>query len=387
MTLSPGPPPWPIPPSWTLTAPADTDRPPPEPEPEAAPEAASEAAAEAATEAADPKAVLPPERAAEPAPEPAQAPEAAQAPEGAQAPEAAEPAGPAPETQAPEETAPGGDTPTIALLVPDGAVARDVLGAVAGVTVEAIPLPEPSPGFTGVYELAAAVNDALAEGADGVVLVQGADALEETAWALELLHTAAAPLVLAADPGHATDVADAISVAAAAPADSGCLLVAGGEIHLARHARRAGSHTPVPAAGPLGYVTAGSVRLLWNPPGRLTVSGERTDGRAPRVGLHTSTLGDDGELLVALAERCDGLVVTATATGGVPGELADVLAEAATRIPVVLVSPAGHDTLPVTALDPLKARVLMHLLLATGRDRDAVLDAFASAAGPGPVRL
>jgi L-asparaginase len=372
MTLSPGPPPWPIPPSWTLTAPTATDPSPPEPE------------------TVEPEAVLPPEPAApEPAaPQPA-APEPAvpePATEAAEAPEAPSEAGQASEP-AEEPSAPSTGTPTIALLVPDGAGTRDVLGAVPGVTVEAKPLPSLSRGFAGVYELAAAVNDSLAEGADGVVLVQGAEALEETAWALELLHTAAAPLVLAAGPGQATDVADAISVAAAAPPGAGCLLVTDGEIHLARHARHAGSHTPVPAAGPLGYVAAGTVHLLWNPPERLTLSGERTDGRAPLVGLHTATLGDDGELLVALAERCDGLVVTATATGGVPDELADVLAEAATRIPVVLVSPTGRDTLPVTTLDPLKARVLMHLLLATGRDRDAVLDAFTAAAGPGPVRL
>ncbi|MGH3375200.1 MAG: asparaginase domain-containing protein [Actinoallomurus sp.] len=301
-------------------------------------------------------------------------------------PAASEPVAPEPAALASMEAAVAG-TPTIALLVPDGAGTRDVLGAVPGVTVDAKPLPAPARGFAGVHELADAVTRALGEGADGVVLVQGADALEETAWALELLHAGDAPLVLAANPGHATDVADAISVAAAAPRGAGCLLVTGGEIHLARHVRRAGTHTPVPAAGPLGYVTGGTVRLLWLPPERVTLVGERTDGRVPRVGLHTATLGDDGELLVALAERCDGLVVTATATGDVPEEIADVLAEAATRIPVILVSPTGHETLPATALDPLKARVLMHLLLATGRDHDAVLTAFTAAAGPGPVRL
>jgi L-asparaginase len=299
---------------------------------------------------------------------------------------------PAPEPAAAEPQVPSA-TPTIALLVPEGAGTRDVLGAVPGVPVEAKPLPSLARGFAGVHELAGAVSRALSEGADGVVVVLGTDALEETAFALELLHAGDAPLVLAPDPGHTTDVADAISVAAAAPTGAGCLLVAGGEIHLARHVRRTGTHTPVPAAGPLGYVTAGTVRLLWRPPERMTLSGDRVEGPAPRVGLHTATLGDDGELLAALAERCDGLIVTATATGRIPEELADVLAEAATRIPVVLVSPIGHDALPSTTLDPLKARVLMHLLLGTGRDNDAVLAAFATAGAftaatrPGPVTL
>lgn len=339
MTLSPGPPPWPIPPSWTLRAPTVAEPPPPAPAP-----------------VAEPEPVRPPVQVA-----PGQAvPEAVPL------------------------DAPGAGAPAIVLLVPGGAGAHDVLGDVPGVTVETRPLPTPSRGFTGVYELAATVTGALADGSDGAVLLLGPETLEETAWALELLHTAAAPLVVTAYPGRDADVADAVGVAAAAPHHTGCLLVRDGEIHLARHA---GSRAPAPMAGPLGYVTDGAVRLLWKLPERLTVSGDRTDGRAPRVGLHTSALGDDGELLVALAERCDGLVVTANAAGGVPEELADVLAEAATRIPVVLVSPTGHDTLPVTTLDPLRARVLMHLLLATGRDRDAVLDAFAAAAGPGPVRL
>ena len=362
MTLSPGPPPWPIPPSWTLTAPPATEPSPPEPvaEPEREDVRPPEAAAPGhATDGAAPGATPPAAATELPSTEPTPT----------------------------EPRAAASGAPAIALLVPDGAGTRDVLGAVTGVTVDARPLPAPSRGFAGVYELSAAVTDALNDGADGVVLVQGPEALEETAWALDLLHANDAPLVVAADPGRATDLADAISVAAAAPRGAGCLLVSRGEIHLARHARRTGTHTPVPAAGPLGYVTGGAVRLLWSPPERLTLSGERTRGRAPLVGLHTATLGDDGELLVALAERCDGLVVTATATGDVPEEISDVLAEAANRVPVVLVSPTGHDSLPVTTLDPLKARVLMHLLLATGRDRDAVLDAFTSAARPGAVRL
>jgi L-asparaginase len=160
-------------------------------------------------------------------------------------------------------------------------------------------------------------------------------------------------------------------------------VVAHGEIHAARYARRTGAHALCsPEAGPLGRVTAGSVRLQWRPPERLTVHGVPGD-RAPRVGLHTAVLGDDGELLGALAERCDGLVVAGEASEPVAG----ALAAAAARIPVVLASPIGRDAVTTTSLDPLKARVLMHLLLATGRDRDAVLSAFTAAERPGPAQL
>lgn len=331
MTLSPGPPPWPIPPSWTITPPqrggAASDAPPPEPDTTAAVSALVESAAAHRT---------------------------------------------------------------VALLATDDAGARDVLGAVPGVAVEVKRVPAPAPGFAGVYALADAAAQALSEGADGVVIVQTGAAPDETAWALDLLHPGDAPLVLAADPDSAMDVADAISVAAAAPARAGCLLVTHGEIHTARHVRTTGTHVNVlasPDAGPLGHVAAGAVRLLWRPPERLTVPGGPAGARPPRVGLHTAVLGDDGELLGALAERCDGLIITSTATGGIPDELAGVLAEASARIPVVLSSPVVHASLAVTTLDPRKARVLMHLLLAAGRDREAVLSAFAAADRPASAQL
>ena len=325
MTLSPGPPPWPIPPSWTVTTPSAA-------------------------------------------------------------------AGPPPPAEQPVTSPSGPPHRTVALLAPDDAGVRDVLGAVPGVRVDARSIPGLAPGFAGVRELADAAARALSEGADGVVIVAGTEAPDETAWALDLLHPGDAPLVLAANPDHTADVADAISVAAAAPYRAGCLLVTRGEIHAARHVRRIGTDAPVlasPGAGPLGHVTAGVVRLAWRPPERLTLRGGTNGGPggSPRVGLHTVTLGDDGELLGVLAERCDGLIVTATATGGVPPEAAGALAGASARIPVVLVSPIAHSSLPVTRMDPLKARVLMHLLLAAGRDRDAVIAAFAAAERPGPAQL
>lgn len=331
MTLSPGPPPWPIPPSWTVTPPRRT------------------------TATADP---MPPDTGT--APPPASAP-----------------------VPAPVPVEQGVPRRAIVLLAPDDIAARDAPGAVPGATVEARTLPAPAAGFAGVYALADAAARAFAEGAEGVVLVPGGDTPDETAWALDLLHAGDAPLVLAAGPGGPVDVADAVSVAAATPAGSGCLVVAHGEIHAARYARRTGPHAlSSPGAGPLGRVAAGSVRLQWLPPERLSVRGVPGD-RVPRVGLHTTVLGDDGELLGALAERCDGLVVAGEASELIAG----ALAAAASRIPVVLTSPTGHGAFTTTSLDPLKARVLMHLLLAAGRDRDAVLTAFAAAERPGPAQL
>jgi L-asparaginase len=230
-----------------------------------------------------------------------------------------------------------------------------------------------------VHDLARAAGQAVTEGADGVVIAQVTDAPDETAWALDLLHTGDAPLVLAADPHDAADVADAIGVAAAGPSGFGCVLVSQGEIHAARHVQRAGRAFASPAAGPLGHVSDGAPRLLWRPPGRLTVRGPY-GARSPRVGLHVIALGDDGRLLRALAEHCDGLVVSAPGTGRLPEPVLSALAEPAGRIPVMLASPVTYGgALPTTTLDPLKARILMHLLLGSGRDDEAVIEAFAAA--------
>jgi L-asparaginase len=259
---------------------------------------------------------------------------------------------------------------------PEGAVVvfgADVEGA------ETRPLPGPADGFELAHELARAVAQAANEGARGVVVAPGVATPEEAAWALELLYAGDAPLVLAPDT---QDLADALAVAASGVHGLGCVLVSRGEIHAARYVVRAGAAAfGSPAAGPLGRVVAGSVRLLWRPPARVTVSASPGE-RSPLVGLYTIGFGDDGRALRALAGQCDGLVVA----GGVPDRLASALAERAARIPVVL-SGTHAGPLAATMLDPAKARILMRLLLEAGRDREAILAAFAEAENPEGARL
>ncbi|MGE5135441.1 MAG: asparaginase [Gemmatimonadota bacterium] len=232
-------------------------------------------------------------------------------------------------------------------------------------------------------------------------------------------------------------------LAAASPRlhGAGCVVVLGDEIHAARFVRKVHATSVTafasPGAGPLGQVIEGEVLPLLRPARRLadalpwpplTVltgragsgrpdrdlagSGRAGDdqldrsqaerGRPVRTGLVTLCLGDDGELLRAAADRYDGLVVAGFGAGHAPAWLVSDLAAAAQRLPVVLASRAGAGTvlrqtygfpgserdlqdrglIGAGFLDPLKARLLLHVLLAGGAGRPAIAAAFQAARWP-----
>ncbi|MGW2564053.1 asparaginase [Streptomyces sp. NPDC001514] len=273
-------------------------------------------------------------------------------------------------------------------------------------------VPSSSLSFDDLAALATEIDKATAAGS-GAVVVQGTDTLEETAFLLDLICTARMPVAVTGamrrpdQPGAdgPANLAAAIAVAAHPGCqDLGVVAVIADEIHAARHVRK--THTTSiatfasPGLGPLGMIVEGRPRILLRP-ARPVVERPLRLARPAQVGLLTLSFGDRGELLEAVDDRFDGLVVAAFGAGHVPMWLVEPLERAAARIPVVLASRTGSGAMltgtyhgpgsetdvlgrgliSAGALDAPKARLLLHALLADGADRPRIAETFGRLTG------
>lgn len=247
---------------------------------------------------------------------------------------------------------------------------------------------------------------------DGVVVVQGTDTIEETAFAWDLLHAGPAPVVVTGamrashEPGYdgPVNLRDAVAVAAHASArDIGVVVTLAGTIEPADDVQK--THTTAldtfrsPNHGRLGTVGEGSRIVLERSRGpRRRVAVDDAARMRERVHLITAGIASDGTLLdAAVATGADGIVVAATGSGNTsPGLLTAAERAIQAGIPVVLASrcpagavgaayafPGGSATwvrigaIQAGTLCAAKARVALVLGLSAGLGREGLVDLLA----------
>ena len=258
-------------------------------------------------------------------------------------------------------------------------------------------------------ELAAEIEGRMAGGAAGVVVTQGTDTIEESAFVLDLLVDRDEPVVVTGAMRNPTlpgadgpaNLLASVQVAASDVARGlGTVVVLNDEIHAARFVRKTHTQSPAtfesPLAGPLGFVSEGTPRVALRPANRHHVS-LPADSQDRPVALLTSVLGDDGRL-VGEVERLGyaGLVIEAMGGGHLPSVMVEPLAKMASRMPVVLASRTGggevlrrtygfpgsetdllsHGLINAGTLDGRKARLLLSLLLRSGASEDEISATF-----------
>nr|WP_042191561.1 asparaginase [Kibdelosporangium sp. MJ126-NF4]CEL20156.1 L-asparaginase [Kibdelosporangium sp. MJ126-NF4]CTQ97381.1 L-asparaginase (EC 3.5.1.1) [Kibdelosporangium sp. MJ126-NF4] len=286
--------------------------------------------------------------------------------------------------------------------------------AETGVQVDVVDfrrIPGASLSFEDLDALAAAIEQRLDGGADGVVITQGTDTIEETSYLLDLAHHRDEPVVvtgamrnpsLAGADGPANLLAAVQTAAAETTRGLGALVVFADEIHAAARVRKSHStstHTFHSAnGGPLGYVVEGEPRIVNRPETRVTLASAHDHTKAD-VAVVPLVFGDTGTALQAVGDRVDGLVVAAFGAGHVPEAVVDILTRLTQRIPVVLASRSGAGSVLARTyafpgsetdmlgrglisagfLDPVKARILLCQLLNSGHDRASVKAVFEQA--------
>ena len=266
-----------------------------------------------------------------------------------------------------------------------------------------------------VLAIAADVRQALEDDAiDGVVVVQGTDTIEETAFAWDLVLASPKPVVVTGamrashEQGYDGPANLRRAVAAAASPllqDTGVVVALAGSIEAADDVTK--MHTSAfdtfqsPNRGSLGTVGEdGSVEVMAPRAPRRRLS--PAPARGAWVELIQAGIGSDGRLLdAAVASGVAGIVVAATGAGNTAAALLGAAERAVgAGIPVVLASrcpagavstayafPGGGATwvragaIPAGTLCAIKARVALALGLGAGSDRQRLTALLADPIG------
>lgn len=279
------------------------------------------------------------------------------------------------------------------------------LQAMALLEVETLALlPSASLDFPALLDVFAWARSQVEAGAVAVILTQGTDSLEETAYFLDLIWPFDAPLVMtgamrsASQPGN-DGPANLIAAAQVALADTsrgrGVLVVMDDQVHAASRVRKAASLSTSafksPGCGPLGLLLEGSVVYHHAIKRKEALPLPlRTDHK---VALLESCLGADTDLLRAVTQLgYAGLVIAGFGAGHVSESWSAALGSIASMLPVIVATRTGSGATARSSygfvggeidlqakgihmagqLCPRKCRILLWLLLASNNQHRLV---------------
>lgn len=232
------------------------------------------------------------------------------------------------------------------------------------------------------------------ERVDGVVVTHGTDTLEETAMLLHLTQQTDTPIVMTAAMRPSTSLSadgplnllNAVRLAASPAArGQGVLVALNQRVHAARDVQKGHTYAVEafvsPDMGPLGFVLDSHVQFQRSarPLAATDVLPMPPAGQWPWVEVVASYAQPDARLVDALvAAGVKGIVVAATGAGSIHSNLEAALNRASqqgvfvvrstrTGAGVVPAQPDGKGWASSGSLNPYKARVLLALLLASGR--------------------
>lgn len=295
--------------------------------------------------------------------------------------------------------------------------AEDLLAAVPGIddaariaTRTVAGMPGPHMDLAVIDRLAGEVETELTAGAAGIVIAQGTDTIEETAFALELMLDTDSPVVVTGAmrppdiPGAdgPANLLQSVTVAASDAARGlGVCVLMDGRVHAPRFVSKRDTSAlsafdPGPVQ-PARVIENRAVRLATLSP--LPAIGWSRQAAPAKVALLPAALGEAGELLDRLPEAgYTGVVIAGMGGGHVHPRLAERIGKLSARCPVVIAArTGGGSTLTHTYgyaggdihlavlgairagwLSPLKARIALSLLVGAGRTLDGIRDFFAA---------
>ncbi len=253
-------------------------------------------------------------------------------------------------------------------------------------------------------------NQAVDEGAAGVVFTHGTDTMEESAFLFDLIWDRPEPVVFTGAMRDAsqssydgtTNIDNAMIVAASPHfRGRGVLVVMADLIHTAARVRKIHTHSVAAFqsfGAALGVVREG-VAYAYYPPGpRHARLQPAFDADLAAIPMLTMSLGDDGRYLRALAgEGARGIVIVGVGAGHVPAPAAPIVSQIIEDgVPVVVctrvpdggtlqgtygyvgaeIDLANRGAIMGGSLSGVKARLLLHHLLAANASPKQITDTF-----------